>query len=319
MIQRRIEGCDVPHGYWKIQGRSDWAGAMVWAYGIDALPGGPGQRPLTLGTELPYECGAGKSGEGSEGTDSQAFQALDHDRSYRKCPHWTLGEKVRQLSFGDDDRGPGACGSCSHPGTELPESPASSGRRDQRAWKDPEQCCKAAIQLVRWGAVQTSQAIHSHEDPSTTVRLDDGAQVGQGVQHLLLCSVVMGRVGLQESQGGAEGYGLGYEMSWPHAGDGGSFGKLPDGTTGAFARGEKGYGGGVETRVAHQLQAELEGGKPEADGGTAPAVGGGCVFGLPPTNVKVGGITIGMRPGFGHGLLGRRKPNKYRNRRYAEY
>jgi hypothetical protein len=52
--------------------------------------------------------------------------------------------------------------------------------------------------------MKTLQAIHTYEDSPSTRRFHHRTELHEGFEHLFLHSVVMGRIRLQKSQGGAE-------------------------------------------------------------------------------------------------------------------
>lgn len=100
--------------------------------------------------------------------------------------------------------------------------------------------------------------------------LDDRCEFGEHFEHRVGRGVIVRRIRFEERQGSAERDCLGYELPRSNPRMVRSLGGLPDRTARAFARGEQGDRGTVQLGRSDQLEAELEGGKPEAEGLTAP-------------------------------------------------
>jgi hypothetical protein len=86
------------------------------------------------------------------------------------------------------------------------------------------------------GAMEAFQAIHSQEDSPPSRWLHHGAQLHESLHHLFLGCIVVGRVRLQKSQGGAEGDGLGNQLPRSNPCLGTPLGDLPEGSPASLSR-----------------------------------------------------------------------------------
>src|SRR5690606_27332295 len=108
------------------------------------------------------------------------------------------------------------------------------------------------------------EPVHPQEDAPAVRRLQNGRDLRQDLEERLHRGVVVRGVGLQERERGAEGDGLRDELARTDARIVGALRYLPDRPARALAGPEQGDRRAVELRRAHQLQTELERGKPEA-------------------------------------------------------
>jgi len=171
-----------------------------------------------------------------EGGDTQTLQPLDHERIHREDGDGAGGQEGRELTVRNQNGPSGAGTGRRHPGTEFSGSPAHPGNRYQGARKNPKEGLQSDPNLPDRRSVEAFHPIHPQEYPAPAGGLHHRAQLHEGFYHLLLCDVVVGRVRLQEGEGGTEGNGLGNHL----AGAGSRFGSplryLPEGPARTLTR-----------------------------------------------------------------------------------
>ena len=111
-------------------------------------------------------------------------------------------------------------------------------------------------------AEEAAEAVHSQENSPTACRFDDRRELGEDLEHGVDRGIVVGRVGLEQSQGGAERNGLGNELAGPDSRIMSTLGDLPDRASCAFSGREQGDRRAVELGRADELESKLEGREP---------------------------------------------------------
>jgi hypothetical protein len=220
----------------EVQGNPDGTGPAQGPHRVDASALGPLQSLAPFRPELAYQSQLRKRDDLLQGGDTETFQPLDHERIHGKNGNGTGGEEGGKAGVVDQDRLSGFGPGRRYPGSEFSRGPAHTSGRYKGPGKYLQEGLKGDPYLMGRGAVKALQTVHSHEDSPAAGGLHHRAQPHEGFHHLLLSRVVVGWIGLQKGQRGAEGDGLGDQLARPDPGFCPSLRNLPQRSSGALSR-----------------------------------------------------------------------------------